>query len=444
MIPMESPLSHSARQGRTPTEPTALDCSAPAATHLAAPDDVEPHAGFAELLEGEYEAQVASETDGTVAIVANTAHKHSALPPEALTPKDAVTFPDNHSQSIGVNSTSPQAAASARPRVEPETVESTSEAVELRADAKASSRGIGETATEHLSKEVPASEENRSQSLASKRLDPAPAQLITANMGEKAQPFERLPPTLLHGVAATPQQGGQKLNESAQSPLKGERNAAVTGVPVKPALATHVPDLPRQSGTKQVPHVPAPSSLIETMLPQPLPALQTSPQFPAFELSNVGGPEIAARSLLEASTTRMDAARPVTATTPESRSMVSQVAAAIVKAEGGKLDIRLDPPELGRLSVTISNADDVVSAVVAADRAETQDLLRRHADLLQRALRDAGFADVTLDFSASSDRGADGENPEGLPSANGLPDDQSAKTTPYTFHAASSGLDIRL
>jgi len=61
--------------------------------------------------------------------------------------------------------------------------------------------------------------------------------------------------------------------------------------------------------------------------------------------------------------------------------------------EGAKrFDIRLDPPELGRIEVRLEVAEGGRShAQLSADRPQTLELLQRDARMLERALRDAGL-----------------------------------------------------
>ena len=65
-------------------------------------------------------------------------------------------------------------------------------------------------------------------------------------------------------------------------------------------------------------------------------------------------------------------------------------------------EIRLDPPELGRIEVRLDvDGDGNVTTRMIADRSDTLDLLRRDASGLERALQDAGLktADNSLQFS---------------------------------------------
>jgi flagellar hook-length control protein FliK len=65
-------------------------------------------------------------------------------------------------------------------------------------------------------------------------------------------------------------------------------------------------------------------------------------------------------------------------------------------------EIRLDPPELGRIEVRLDvDRDGNVTSRMIADRSDTLDLLRRDASGLERALQDAGLktGNNSLQFS---------------------------------------------
>jgi len=76
-----------------------------------------------------------------------------------------------------------------------------------------------------------------------------------------------------------------------------------------------------------------------------------------------------------------------------------------------QFDIRLDPPELGRVEVRLS-IDDTgkASAHLSADRPQTLDLLQKDAPTLTRALRDAGLnvSQNGLNFSLRQQSGDSG------------------------------------
>lgn len=71
-----------------------------------------------------------------------------------------------------------------------------------------------------------------------------------------------------------------------------------------------------------------------------------------------------------------------------------------------RFEVRLDPPELGRIDVRLDmNADGRVAASLTVDRPETLDLLQRDSRLLQKALEEAGVSidDGAMNFSLRDD-----------------------------------------
>jgi flagellar hook-length control protein FliK len=130
------------------------------------------------------------------------------------------------------------------------------------------------------------------------------------------------------------------------------------------------------------------------------------------------------------------------------------VAVAIAgKALEGKnrFEIRLDPPELGRIEVRLDvDTDGRVTSHLIAHRAETLDLLRRDAAGLQRALEDAGLktTDNGLQFSLR-DQSTDHQQPQtGSRAAQLLiPDETPTDPLPDSYGQIArlrGGLDIRV
>jgi len=76
----------------------------------------------------------------------------------------------------------------------------------------------------------------------------------------------------------------------------------------------------------------------------------------------------------------------------------------VTQADAGRnhFEIRLDPPDLGRINVKLDvDGDGNVTTRLVVDRADTLDLLKRDASSLERALQQAGLktSDHALDFS---------------------------------------------
>lgn len=112
---------------------------------------------------------------------------------------------------------------------------------------------------------------------------------------------------------------------------------------------------------------------------------------------------------------------------------------------GDRIEVRLDPPELGRVSIDMAVDGNRVSAVVSADRPETLDLLRRHVDMLQRELGASGFGGADIGFADRRDsrqQGGVGPGGEALP----MPPPRPASTHRQggALTGAVGRLDIRL
>jgi chemotaxis protein MotD len=116
-----------------------------------------------------------------------------------------------------------------------------------------------------------------------------------------------------------------------------------------------------------------------------------------------------------------------------------------------RFDIRLDPPELGRIEVRLKvDKQGQVSSHLIADRADTLSLLRRDEAGLQRALQDAGFktGGESLQFSLR-DQGGGQQDGRASPRP-ALAEDETAlahEIAPrgYVHYSGRvGGLDIRI
>jgi flagellar hook-length control protein FliK len=127
---------------------------------------------------------------------------------------------------------------------------------------------------------------------------------------------------------------------------------------------------------------------------------------------------------------------------------------ARAKAGSNRFDIRLDPPELGRIDVQLHvSAHGQVTSHLIVDRPETLDLLRRDAPNLQRSLQDAGLTtgDNALQFSLrdQSFSGGNGGDNNSRPTAHVfIPETESVGTEimarSYRRAGQGSGVDIRV
>lgn len=128
---------------------------------------------------------------------------------------------------------------------------------------------------------------------------------------------------------------------------------------------------------------------------------------------------------------------------PSPTVVFQQIQLALPQAKANGVDIQLNPEELGRVRLQMRPTDSGLSVQVLADRVETLDLLRRHIDILQRDLKDAGFAanDFTFGKQGSNHgNGYGGSQPDpGTDNANGV---ELAQDEPPGL--SQTGLDLRI
>jgi flagellar hook-length control protein FliK len=123
------------------------------------------------------------------------------------------------------------------------------------------------------------------------------------------------------------------------------------------------------------------------------------------------------------------------------------------KAVAGKnhFDIRLDPPDLGRIEVRLDvGRDGSISSHLIADRKDTLDLLQRDASSLQRAFEDAGLktSDQGMQFSLRDhSAGQQQHTPNAVTAQIVVKDETPIETLPVTYSrlaGSGGGLDIRV
>ncbi len=137
-----------------------------------------------------------------------------------------------------------------------------------------------------------------------------------------------------------------------------------------------------------------------------------------------------------------------TAAQPDIAALAVNIAA---KAEGGAkhFDIRLDPPELGRIEVHLSVDDSgKAQAHLAADKPQTLDLLQRDSSTLTKALKDSGvdLGNTGLSFSLRGQDRDGGAAPRSFSKGRALSVSAVTEATPSnpTIASDSARLDIRV
>jgi flagellar hook-length control protein FliK len=115
-------------------------------------------------------------------------------------------------------------------------------------------------------------------------------------------------------------------------------------------------------------------------------------------------------------------------------------------------EIRLDPPDLGRINVKLDvDSNGNVTTHLVVDRADTLDLLKRDASSLERALQQAGLktSDNALDFSLRQHSFAEHDTPAQTGTHMIVPDDDPAPLEALRqgygrLLGLGGGLDIRV
>ena len=120
---------------------------------------------------------------------------------------------------------------------------------------------------------------------------------------------------------------------------------------------------------------------------------------------------------------------------------------AAVSARNGRdfVEVRLDPPELGRIRIDFNvEGAETIKAVIGAERAETLDHLKRNIADLEQQLKQAGFGSVSFEFLAGGERNFAQERADGLFAAfeNGAEVHPSASNTVYLSLRENAQLDL--
>jgi len=276
---------------------------------------------------------------------------------------------------------------------------------------------------------------------------PAPAQTIhhpQAPGSAHAKPATT--PTVTADAANLPEPSTIPDGPIPSAPVSGVARAENESEPQRPAhAASHATAQANAPETAERPQTrSAVSEFVQAAHPTPdsshLPHLQTGREF---------GQSVAATAH---ASQHADASNPLLSAPVPLESVAMEIAA---RAQGGRnrFEIRLDPPELGRIDVRldIDRSGQVTSRLVV-DKVETLDALRRDAHQLERALQDAGLktSDNGLQFSLR-DQSFAGRNDQGNSDSQHLrvvdpelPATESAPPVYGRMLRGGSGIDIRV
>ena len=139
---------------------------------------------------------------------------------------------------------------------------------------------------------------------------------------------------------------------------------------------------------------------------------------------------------------RSTGAEPIHIKSEPGRFPVSVTADALVRNIGRTAEISLQPEELGRVRMTLSQSEQGLSLVVTLERPETLDLMRRHIDQLIQEFRKMGHDGVGFEFRQE---GGKNSNHFKEKQPNTASSDMISQTVNETVQAhVKTGLDMRL
>lgn len=136
----------------------------------------------------------------------------------------------------------------------------------------------------------------------------------------------------------------------------------------------------------------------------------------------------------------------------EARPVAQQLATAYAaRFDDRRIELTLSPEELGRVRMVIHHDAQVMNVTIHAERSETLDLMRRHAEVLAQEFRAQGFGGTAFAFTGGgAQTGQHQAGPGAAPdwtTADPSSMGQSAQAAPGAgpYHrAAADGLDLRL
>jgi flagellar hook-length control protein FliK len=224
----------------------------------------------------------------------------------------------------------------------------------------------------------------------------AQAELTAAAKADPTKPIDKPPPDqIIASTEAKPGQVRDGTRVTAEQTTPPPKPEAPADRRVEANARTEErPDRPVETETRpaqRTAHEPAATASAHTQTAtaeQPQPTGFGFSQTAALHMSNVAVQQLTAM--------------PVQANVPVPVSGLAVEIAANAQIGRSRFEIRLDPPELGRIDVRLDvDKQGQVTSHLIVEKSATLDLLRRDAPQLERALQDAGLktSDSGLQFS---------------------------------------------
>lgn len=268
------------------------------------------------------------------------------------------------------------------------------EAVALAPIVTGGSSGVATGATTAISRDLPA--------------DPAPAALAGFPSAHAVAPQATVRHAGTPDPGAGPAPGTAAGFEDAPDRQKDLRFPAAGRAPALPD------DAPGPADTRGVPQPAAgPVAAGMALATRPAvvsPAVQTDAGSPDRSLSPTTGTDAAyalqqpAQGGTAPGATAIGGS-PVSLAQGAAQAIVATLPSPLRELGTGTLEIALDPPELGRVRLSLVETGGVMVVSILADRPETADLMRRHLDILAQEFARSGLEPPQVRIGAGSAEG---------------------------------------
>lgn len=132
---------------------------------------------------------------------------------------------------------------------------------------------------------------------------------------------------------------------------------------------------------------------------------------------------------------------------PQVARQIATAAASMARDPSVPVDIALDPPELGRVRLSLVEVNGAMTLSIIAERPETVELMRRHLVLLADEFARQGLDAPSVNISGGGQGGRDADRHDQSFSQGRLIADRAAPEpmpAPIVRHGADGALDLRL
>ena len=136
---------------------------------------------------------------------------------------------------------------------------------------------------------------------------------------------------------------------------------------------------------------------------EPIPVAQPSPGSVAVPASTAEVAPRAADAIRTESAPSNSPTPPPAAQLALVREVSVQIRDAAAAGNGQKIEVQLNPEELGRVRMSLNSQDTGGTVSILVDRPETLDLMRRHVDQLVREFRNSGWQEVAVSLEQNTD-----------------------------------------